>query len=676
MNKYSSKELIVKGNPGMKGSNSGRLDDVRGSSQGGGKLRGKIINKKMNLKGVKGRLDIKKLKKQFAQKNRSKSRDQDKDDFEVAFKEPAEKIDYEKWMNEEPPEITTIEPKSKRLRPKRQRPKEPSSREIEEQPGEEPTEQFEINIAIPAGPNPYAKKNEEIPDQYSEEEPQVEAEPVMSKPKSRIAQKRMELQAHMMEEKRTRSPRRPRGDYNSEVNQPTGSWAGPAHGMTDKMRIGTGNNEYRSDFRGSKNSNWGNRGSGDHMEEINKFKTYVKLLNKRIKEMNQEMKSLREENKFVKNRLDHMESMLFMINTTLLNGNIMNNQAMRNTMHNQNQHMGSNVQKQMPHNQNANTSNVTSIQQSQPKPIQKQSMKKSKSRSKNFEKKEEVITVIQEEGDKPIPGTDPYKNDYMSPIEKNNFNFKDESANLAKEFMLSKEPSQIQKSWKKTQGETPDQKAEAETGRLEEMIEGAEKISGSPQANTESINNLTFELLSSSLVGDSLAEKKVWTRFLDSEALLEQIVLLEKRILIRLITKLIYLEITAQLHNDMDLLALLFKWIFELTCLPQFEEELFIFLDSELFQRENRYFDDSQLDMSEICVNSTDISSIIKDTRLTLGFKVWKTTIFTISAYENEDIMEHCHKIISYMRQKSIGSQRTNAMTDITEEANGKGSIY
>ena len=126
----------------------------------------------------------------------------------------------------------------------------------------------------------------------------------------------------------------------------------------------------------------------------------------------------------------------------------------------------------------------------------------------------------------------------------------------------------------------------------------------------------------------------------------------------------------------MDLLALLFKWIFELICLPQFEEELFIFLDSDLFQRENRYFDDSQLDMSEICVNSTDISSIIKDTRLTLGFKVWKTTIFTISAYENEDIMEHCHKVISFMRQKSIGSQRTHAMTDITEEANGKGTAH
>lgn len=663
MNKYGSKELIVKGSPGLKASNSGRLNDLRSSSQGGDKLRGTIINKKMNLKNVKGRLDIKKLKKQFAQKKKGQSQEKKEEDFEVAFKEPAEKIDYEKWMNEEPPEQTTVEkPKAKRLRP---RPKQ-AERE-EEAPRDEPQlespEEFEINIAIPAGPNPYAKKEEPIPDPFSEEE-EVPEPPRMANPDSRISKKRRELQQHMLENRRAVSPRRPRGDSRKGVHQPTGGWAHPPPGPSENLRIGTGNNEFRSEFRGSKTSSWG---GGNHSEEINKFKTYVKLLNKRIKEMNQEMKSLREENKFFKNRLDHMESMLFMINTTLLNGNILGNQALRTSLQNQSQAQNPSFRPKPPgkNDQNSNSSNVTSIQQSRPDPKKPQPTPAPKP-PQNFEKKAQVTTVVQEEGDAPIPG-DPYKNDYMSPIEQNNFGFKGESTNLAEEFMLSKEPSQLQTSWKKPPAEGAERAA-----KLEALISETEGRAG----NAEAINNLTFELLSGTQAGDAVTEKRVWPRFLDSEPLLEQIVLLEKTLLVRLIGKLIQLEILAQVHNDMDLLALLFKWIFELICLPQFEEELFAFLDSDLFQRENRYFDDSQLDMSEICVNSTDISSIIKDTRLTLGFKVWKTTIFTISAYENEEIMEHCHKVISFMRQKSLGSERTHAMTDITEEANGKGTRH
>ena len=102
-------------------------------------------------------------------------------------------------------------------------------------------------------------------------------------------------------------------------------------------------------------------------EDIAKFKTYVKLLNKRIKEMGGEIGKLKEENKFMKKRLDHVESTLFMINTTLLNGNMMNKQqSMGNMnpmmaqqfamggqfMNNGNQQMMFNNQNQMMMNQN------------------------------------------------------------------------------------------------------------------------------------------------------------------------------------------------------------------------------------------------------------------------------------------------------------------------------------
>ena len=693
MEKHSSKELIVKGNPGMHGSNSGRLEGAGGNraqGKGDSKMRGKIINKKMNLKNVKGRLNIQKLKKEFAKKKQAEKKEKIDDEIEIAFKEPAEKIDYEKWMNEEQPEVTTVEPKTRRPRPKRPQKKKPSPPREQPEPEEPDTENmgFEINIAVPAGPNPYAKKEkkvEEIPDQFSDEasEENAKPEPTMRSQNSRIADKRRELQAQL-KHSRDISPRRRmagRGDYTSQRNPPMNAWQGMKR---EEMRIGTGHAEYRSDFR--KSSAWNERRGADaNPEEINKFKTYVKLLNKRIKEMNQEMKGLREENKFMKKRLDHLESMLFMINTTLINGNIMSNQMARQTMPNANlMALGSTMpikQGTLERTENVSSNMLKSPQrESQKERTGKASVKPkkltpSKAEAKNFDKKRGVITIVEEPGDKPIP-VDPYKNDYMSPIEQNNFNFKEDTANLAQEFMLSKEPSQIKKSWNKTtskENTKPESVSEDEVLRLETMIREAEAGEESPASNGESINNLIFEIMSSPVSKDQLKDKYIWGRFLESEGLLEMIVLLEKTILLRLIAKLIDLEITAQLHNDMDLLAMIFRWVFELVCLPQFEEELFTFLDSDLFKRENRYFDDSQLDMSEICVNSTDISSIIRDNRLKIGFKVWKTTIFTISAYENEEIMEHCHKIISFMRQKSIGSERTNAMTDITEEANVKG---
>ena len=176
MNNHSSKELIVKGSPGMRESNSGRLDS------GGGKkdsqMRGKIVNKKMNLKNVKGRLNVAKLKKEFAKKNRGKSKEKKEDDIEIVFKEPTEKIDYEKWMNEEEKDLTEFKMKEKprKLKPKKKK-KKPSFREIENERVSEPEDQgFEIHIAVPAGPNPYAKKKEEIPDQFSEEEEEVKEE--------------------------------------------------------------------------------------------------------------------------------------------------------------------------------------------------------------------------------------------------------------------------------------------------------------------------------------------------------------------------------------------------------------------------------------------------------------------------------------------------------------------
>lgn len=697
MNKHSSKELIVKGSPGIRGSNSGRLEGAGGGKES--KMRGKIINKKMNLKNVKGRLNIQKLKKEFAKKKQSKSAENADDDIEIAFKEPTKKIDYEKWMNEEQPEMAPIEAKSKRIRPKRSKQKDPSFRQAEHEPEPESENMgFEINIAVPAGPNPYAKKEkkvEEIPDQFSdeasEEVPLAPVEPRLRSQNSRIAEKRRELQAQL-KHSRDISPRRRiggRNDFNSQRDPHMNAWRGMKG--PEEMRIGTGNADYRSEFQ--KPSAWNERRNPEaKSEDINKFKTYVKLLNKRIKEMNHEMKGLREENKFMKKRLDHVESMLFMINTTLINGNIMNNQMARNTL--QAAPVGTLIPmgNTMTLNQNKleRTQNVSSgMLKSQtrgsqqqhsgqaPRKLKKLGTSQSKNQEKKFDKKQGVITIVQEEGDKPIP-SDPYKNDYMSPIEQNNFEFKEDTANLAQEFMLSKEPSQIKKSWTKPASKEDTKKAnvnEDEVLRLEAMVREAEAINPDAAANGESINNLIFEILSSPVAKDQLKEKYIWSRFLESEALLELVVLLEKTILLRLIGKLIDLEITAQLHSDMDLLAHIFKWVFELVCLPQFEEELFTFLDSDLFKRENRYFDDSQLDMSEICVNSTDISSIIRDSRLKVGFKVWKTTIFTISAYENEEIMEHCHKIISFMRQKSIGSQRTNAMTDITEEANVKGGV-
>lgn len=695
LDKHSSRELIVKGNPGMRGSNSGRLDaGSRSQGKNDSKMRGKIINKKMNLKNVKGRLDIQKLKKEFAKKKKQENTEKIDDEIEIAFKEPTEKIDYEKWYNEEEPEITTVKPKTRRQRPKRPKKKNPSFDPVEPEPEERETENmgFEINIAVPAGPNPYAKKEkkvEEIPDQFSDEasDENAKPEPTMRSQNSRIADKRRELQAQM-KHSRDISPRRRmvgRGDFTSQRNPTGNAWQGM---KGEEMRIGTGHAEYRSDFR--KNSTWNERREeGKNVEEINKFKTYVKLLNKRIKEMNQEMKGLREENKFVKKRLDHVESMLFMINTTLINGNIMNNQMARHTMQNPMMNMGNTNTMSIKQNTLERTENVSSnILKSQPRvsknthspqpPVKLKKFVPTKTDTKNFDKKQGVITIVEEEGDKPIP-VDPYKNDYMSPIEQNNFNLQEDTANLAQEFMLSKEPSQIKKSWNKTTSKEETKKeqvGEDEVLRLEAMIRETELVEQSPAANGESINNLIFEILSSPIAKDQLKDKYIWGRFLESEGLMELIVLLEKTILLRLIAKLIDLEITAQLHNDMDLLAMIFKWVFELVCLPQFEEELFTFLESDLFKRENRYFDDSQLDMSEICVNSTDISSIIRDNRLKIGFKVWKTTIFTISAYENEEIMEHCHKIISFMRQKSIGSERTNAMTNITEEANVKGTNH
>ena len=676
LHKPSSKELFVKANPGIRGSNSGRLETVgRSRSQGKkeSQMRGKIINKKMNLKNVKGRLNIQELKKQFAKKNKSKEK-KPNDEIEIAFIEPAEKIDYEKWMNEDKPAPSTLVEK---IKPKKLHKKRAKPQSVEP---EEPAEEgFEINIAMPKGPNPYAKKREEtIPDQFSEEETEqmVEASPPMEMPArpskpSRIAQKRLALQEDL-ENKRHISPRRPRRTDYREMNQATGSWA-----QGSNLRIGTGNNEYRSEFRGVKSSAWSRGNESDQKEEINKFKTYVKLLNKRIKEMNQEMKSLKEENKHIKRRLDQVESMAMILNTTMLNRNLMGNQPMGSQMQIARQPQIQSLPIQNRGNQNMNNTNLTLAQPQVQQKKNREEPKKSVVNEKKFGKKKNINVIIQEEGDKPLK-IDPYKNDYMSPIEKNDFNFKEETTNLQQEFMLSKEPSQIQKSWKK--GENAEEKkeeiSEEEMLRLESMIQEAEKEQEDPQANSEAINNLIFEILSSPVSKDQLKEKYIWRRFLDSQHLMELIILLEKTILLRFIMKLIDLEITAQLHNDMDLLGLLFRWLFELISLPQFEEELFVFLDSDQFKRENRYFDDSQLDMSEICVNSTDISSIIRDNRLKIGFKVWKTTIFTISAYENEEIMEHCHKIISYMRQKSIGSERTNAMTDITEEANGKGTNY
>lgn len=303
-----------------------------------------------------------------------------------------------------------------------------------------------------------------------------------------------------------------------------------------------------------------------------------------------------------------------------------------------------------------------------PKKEKKSNDLKESTGNSNFEKKHNPnVDMIKIKNDSSNKG-DPYRNDYMSPIEREDIHFEISetrgvtAANegITTELMLSKESSKIKSNWKK---ETVSEEITKEFNRLGNMISIAEK-----GKQKKDINWLLRQFFKNDLITESEMERDLWKLFLGSEIMQDQVVLLENEGVFQMIEKLIEFEIIAQIHNDMDLLALLFKWLFEIICLPQFENELLHFLDSEMFVTENRYFDDSQLDMSEICVNSTDISSIIQDTRVGLGFKIWKTTIFTISAYENEEIMEHCHKIISYMRQKAIGSIRSTAMTGITEE--------
>ena len=425
-------------------------------------------------------------------------------------------------------------------------------------------------------------------------------------------------------------------------------------------------------------------------EDIAKFKTYVKLLNKRIKEMGGEMSKLKEENKFMKKRLDHVESTLFMINTTLLSGNMMNKQVqMQNMnqmmpqqfgmvnqyanmpniqnnspqmMYNQNQRVMQQNNMQMMQNQQINANQMQ--QQSSPgnrHNLQNQEVTNQKmvinSKSKPFEKKVVVQAERTNIGSPPIQSAS-LRNDYISPAEEGDIEFepKHNMANMANKLM-----SQIEAP------DSPEQHASGggEFMELEENIRAEVPLGENKSQNTV---HIVHDLSSQELAKNEERFVFLWKLFLESEVWLESILLLDEMTTKLLMQKVIDLEVNAQLLNDMDLLSLVFRWLFELISLPQFEPELFVFLESELFLQENRYFDDSQLDMSEICVNSTDITSIIQENQFSLGFKVWKTTIFTISAYENEEIMEHCHKIVSYMRQKSMGSVVLDEMSGITEE--------
>lgn len=418
-------------------------------------------------------------------------------------------------------------------------------------------------------------------------------------------------------------------------------------------------------------------------EEISKFKTYVKLLNKRIKEMGGEIGKLKEENKFMKKRLDHVESTLFMINTTLLNGNIMNKQqpiASMNPMmpqqfgmrgqfvNNANQQMMLNNQNQIMMNQNnmammgGYPNQGVQPVPSQPKPVDDQNPGVG-NQSKPFEKKlnHQVQRAQVSQGSA-------MQNQFINPSQALESGMDFDPKNRMAQKLISEVNPPIP-----VKNETSPNKQAFMS--LEEKIRN-ENPTGNAQSqlNIEIIN----ELSSPELANNEERFVFLWKLFLQSEIWLESVVLLNESITKLLMQKIIDLEVNAQLSNDMDLLSLVFKWLFELISLPQFESELLVFLDSELFIQENRYFDDSQLDMSEICVNSTDITHIIREKQYSLGFKVWKTTIFTISAYENEEIMEHCHKIVSYMRQKSMGSAIIDQMSGITEEPqkyNGK-SFY
>lgn len=423
-------------------------------------------------------------------------------------------------------------------------------------------------------------------------------------------------------------------------------------------------------------------------EDIAKFKTYVKLLNKRIKEMGGEMSKLKEENKFMKKRLDHVESTLFMINTTLLSGNMMNKQVqmqnmnqmmpqqfgmpnqyanmqnMQNNspqmMYNQNQRMvqQNNLQMMQNHQMGVNQMQQQSPQgnqqnlQNHQAPNQKMVIN---SKSKPFEKKMGAQAERTNIGSPPIQSAS-LRNDYISPAEEEDIEFEPKN-NMANKLM-----SQIEDL------DSPEQHASGGGGEFMELEENIRAEVPLGENKSQNTVHVVQDLSSPELAQNEERFVFLWKLFLESEVWLESIVLLDEMTTKLLMQKVIDLEVNAQLLNDMDLLSLVFRWLFELISLPQFEPELFVFLESELFLQENRYFDDSQLDMSEICVNSTDITTIIQQNQFSLGFKVWKTTIFTISAYENEEIMEHCHKIVSYMRQKSMGSVVLDEMSGIPEE--------
>lgn len=310
MKKHSSKELVVKGGPRV-GSERGPRQIKRRSQSPGkndSRLRGKIINKRMNLKNVKGRLDLKKIKKEFAKKSLLKPKDKNKLDnsieIEIAFKEPEKKIDYEKWYNQPDNEPSTIQFRESSGKGNANIPKEaPSFGEAQPEHNDD-QQSAGVFVALPRRPRPNIPKDEAgpieeetIPQQFSDEEEMMDkvkdnlqferhdspsqreikmkrqpSEKMNNLPMRRSNQNqrfraREGLAMGGLENKRTVSPRQPRNPN----MQSTGSFLQQKHGV-NSMRVGTGENDF-----GGNRTSW-NRGVSDFRMNGKYLVLYIVLI--------------------------------------------------------------------------------------------------------------------------------------------------------------------------------------------------------------------------------------------------------------------------------------------------------------------------------------------------------------------------------------------------------------